>query len=67
MAFLGGNMGVFLGGRHGWGVLGVPPKPQLALGTCENKGEAQPPLVLHVTLCESASPLDSPAGYVSIH
>lgn len=61
MAFLGGNMGV-LGGR-----LGVPPKPQLALGTCENKGEAQPPLVLHVTPCESASPLDPPAGCVSIH
>lgn len=45
--FLGGKHGS-LGDRHGWGVLGAPPKPQLALGTSENKGGAQSPLVLRL-------------------
>lgn len=41
--FLMGEHGS-LGGTYGWGMLGVPLKPQLALGMCENKGEAQSPL-----------------------
>lgn len=52
-SFCGEKHGVFWGRRYGWGMLGVPLKPQLALGMCENKGEAQSPLVP----CESAPPL----------
>lgn len=43
-------MGVF-GGRGNTvfrAAGGVPPKPQLALGACENKGEARCALVLGV-------------------
>lgn len=56
--FLGEDQRLFKG-RQGWG---VSPKPQLALGWCENKGEAQSPLALGVE-----PPLPSLRGRVRVN